>query len=477
MSRFLLASICLVACLAGCLAAAPQEDSANLAIVPQAGCDQPVWPGIRGREPDIAADPANPDRLAAAAMVSVPSLRPLAPRDLATWTAVARSSDGGATWIGDDLDGWPGDGQVTPFTGSVLVGDPLVAFLPDGTLLLIGLQLRPEGNLDLFAARFEGEALQPTALTNIARGGYGDPALAQVPGTYQLFYNDKPELAVDPDTGDVYVGWMWRTNGASGSRAVPVVSMSSDGGRTWAPPVLLLGGLGAGAFADTFGPAVPFVAGGRVHALWWDQVAGELWQADALAGTLDFGPGRLVRPTTTAFGGGKGVLASGLVQAAVHPDGQEVAVTWSQEGDGFDAVVIRSIDAGATWGEPVAVGRLPGDQLLPTVAYAPDGTLGVLVLDNSDGPQGTTFRARLWASHSGQDVVVDLAGEPMDATVGGDDGQSVGDYQGLFPTADGLVAAWQDARDGTEAAPFSTIHACRVAFTLTPAAQASGLRP
>lgn len=467
MRRVLPVLALLLPAFAGCLDDGDAPGSAapaGLALEPQEGCDESVFPGIRGREPDVAVDPADPSRVAAAAMVSIPSTR-AAERNsavLAIWTAVARSDDGAATWAWRDLPGWPGDAQVSPFSGSVLVGDPILTFLPDGTLLLVGLQLRPESNLDLFSVRFEGDSLDPVAYTTIARGAYGDPALAQVPGSYQLFYNDKPEIALDPATGDVYVGWMWRTNGPSGSRSVPVVSMTSDGGRSWAPPAMLLGGLGAGALADTFGPAVPFVAGDRVHALWWDQVAGELWQADAPAGTLDFGAGRLVRATTTAFGGDKGVLASGLVQAAVHPDGRQVAVTWPQEGDGFDAVVILSADAGQTWSDAVTVGPTPGDQLLPTVAYAPDGTLAVHLLDNSEDPAGTLFRARLWASRGGSSAELALAAEPMDATTSSDEGQSVGDYHGLAPTADGFVAVWQDGREGTAQAPFSMVHACRV---------------
>lgn len=461
--------VLLVPMLAGCLSGDGGDGDgppagATLALVPQAGCDEPVFPGVRGREPDLAADPADPSRLAVAAMVSIPSTRGAPRGDLAIWTAVARSSDGGATWRGEDLRGWAGDTEVTAFTGSVLVGDPILQFLPDGTLLHVGLQLRPEGNLDLFALRFEGEDLQPASYVTIARGAYGDPSLAQVPGTYQAFYNDKPEVALDPTTGDVYVGWMWRTNGASGSRAVPVASLSHDGGLTWLPPVMLFGGLGAGAFADTFGPAVPFVSATGAHVLWWDQVAGEVWQADAPAGTLAFGEGRKLRDSTTAFGGGKGVLASGLLQVATAPNGLDVAAVWTQEGDGYDTVLMRSRDGGSTWDEPVRAGPSAGDQLLPTVAYRPDGQVAVLVLDNSEDPAGARFRAVLVTPGADGGTVVRLGGEAFDANDGGDEAQSVGDYVGLNGAGDGFAAAWQDGRQGTADAPYSEIHACRVAL-------------
>ncbi len=457
-------ALLLLPLLAGCLSGNGDDagdEPTRLAIVPQEGCDQSVFPGVRGREPDLAVDPSDPSRIAVAAMVSIPSTRGAPRGDLAIWTAVARSSDGGASWHSEDLPGWAGDTEASAFSGSVLVGDPILQFLPDGTLLHVGLQLRPEGNLDLFAQRFEGESLRPANYVTIARGAYGDPALAQVPGTYQAFYNDKPEVALDPATGDVYVGWMWRTNGAQGSRAVPVASLSHDGGRTWLPPAMLLGGLGAGAFADTFGPAVPFVSATGAHVLWWDQVAGEVWQADAPAGTLDFGAGRKLRDSTTAFGGDKGVLASGLLQVATAPDGLDVAAVWTQEGDGFDAVLMHSPDGGATWEAPAAVGPTAGDQLLPTVAYGRDGAPAVLVLDNSVDPPGSRFRAVLVLPGSAA-APAQLSSEPFDANNGGDEAQSVGDYQGLNAAGDGFAAVWQDGREGTADAPYSEVYACRV---------------
>ncbi|HJQ93644.1 MAG TPA: hypothetical protein VJ874_05095, partial [Candidatus Thermoplasmatota archaeon] len=156
----------------------PVIDTAALA-----GCDGPVFSDrVRAREIDVAADPADRSRMAAAMMVSIPSMRAAAPRDPAVWTGLARSSDGGANWATTDLSGWPGDPGIatSPFAGTAVLGDPIVRFLPDGTLLLVGLAIRGGAWIDVYAARYEGESLTPTTFATISRGGYGDPVLSPV---------------------------------------------------------------------------------------------------------------------------------------------------------------------------------------------------------------------------------------------------------------------------------------------------------
>jgi len=289
--------------LAGCAShgAAPSTGDHATAIVDAkalAGCDGPVFgQRVRAREIDVAADPNHPQRMAAAMMVSIPSTRSAPPRDYAIWTGIARSSDGGATWARADLSGWPGDPALanSPWAGTAILGDPIVRFLPDGTLLVVGLAIRGGAWIDVYAARFEGDSLAPASFATISRGGYGDPTLSSVPGPYQVFYNDKPEVGVDQATGAVYVGWMWRTNaGPQGSLSVPVVDLSTDGGRTWLPPHQLVGGLASSATSGGLqAGAFPFLTSdGKAHVVWWSQPDGALYLADAPAGTLDFGAQR-----------------------------------------------------------------------------------------------------------------------------------------------------------------------------------------
>lgn len=467
--------------LAGCLGGRPGAGPAALSPVDDAavaGCDGPIFGGdrVRAREIDVASDRNDPERVAAAMMVSVPSTRSRPPDDVAMWTAVARSADGGATWAWKDLSGWPGDPAIasSPFAGSAILGDPIVRFLPDGTLLQVGLAIRGGAWIDVFAARFPGDALEPAEVSILSRGGYGEQALNGVPGPYQVFYNDKPEVGVDPRTGAIYVGWMWRTNRPdSGSNSVPVVALSTDGGRTWQGPVELVETPGAGATSGGLhAGAFPFVTeDGRVHVVWWDQKSASLWLVDAASGTLDFGARRLLHETGGSFSSPGGVIAFGAPSVAVGPGpggaGERAYVVWTQEaeGRGFDVFASWSDDDAATWSPSARVNddATASDQLLPAVAVAPDGTVGVSFVDRRGDPSNVAYHAYLGVSRDGaafQNVrMTSVASEPDRIR---DPIQPVGDYYGVAWGARGFVAAWEDGREGTAEVPYGTAYRCVV---------------
>lgn len=477
---FALALLVATPLLAGCMGAdddAGQDDGPLVGAASLAGCDGPVFSGrVRAREIDVAADPADRDRLAAAMMVSIPSTRSAPPNDPAIWVAVARSSDAGATWRSADLSGWPGDPGIatSPFASSAVVGDPIVRFLPDGTLLLIGLAIRGGAWIDVFAARFPGDALEPAEVAIISRGGYGDPDLSPVPGPYQLFYNDKPEVGVDPATGAVYVGWMWRTNRPdAGSLSVPVVALSTDGGSTWLPPRQLMGGLAASATSEGLqGGAMPFVTSdGMAHVMWWDQPGGAFQQADAPSGTLDFGAPRPVFQVDGSFGGAGSTLAISVPHVAVGPGpggvGERAYVAWTEqeEGQGHDIWLSRSDDGARSWSERVRVNQdaTANDQVLPAVAVSPDGVVGVSFIDKRDDPANSDYHAYMAVSRDGEafEEVRMTAAASVEAHV--DDGlQPIGDYYGVAYGADGFVALWEDGREGTADVPYGTAYRCVV---------------
>jgi hypothetical protein len=468
--------------LAGCFGSGPHRGPGANALPPLvgqaavAGCDGPVFAGrVRAREMDAAADPNHRSRMAAAMMVSIPSTRAAPPHDPAIWTGIARSSDGGATWQTADLGGWPGDPGIasSPLAGTAIAGDPIVRFLPDGTLLLIGLAIRGGAWIDVYAARFEGDAMTPTSVSIISRGGYGDSALSPVPGPYQVFYNDKPEVGVDPGTGAVYVGWMWRTNRPdAGSLSVPVVALSTDGGRSWQPPHQLVGGLAGSATSPGLqAGAFPFTTSdGKVHVIWWSQADSALQISDAAGGTLDFGAARKVADVGSDFSSAGGVIAFGAPSVAVGPGpgglGERVRVAWTQKGsaggDGFDALLAWSDDAAATWSSPVRVhADASGNQVLPNVAAGPDGTTAVFFIEQRDGPDRYVARMALTRDGAPFDEVTlaSVASEPAKV----EDGlQPIGDYYGLAWGSKGPVALWEDGREGTTDTPFGTAYRCVV---------------
>ncbi|MHB1260567.1 MAG: sialidase family protein [Thermoplasmatota archaeon] len=473
--------------LAGCLSdksaiandAAPLLDAGALA-----GCDGPVLGSrIRAREIDVAADPADRSRLAAAMMVSIPSTRAAPPNDPAVWVAVARSADGGETWRSADLSGWPGDPGIasSPFAGSAIVGDPIVRFLPDGTLLVVGLAIRGGAWIDVFAARFPGDAMAPSEVSILSRGGYGEADLNMVPGPYQLFYNDKPEVGVDPATGAIYVAWMWRTNHPDrGSVSVPVVMLSLDGGRTWQGPVELVEALGAGLTSDGLHVgASPFVTGdGMAHVMWWDQPGNAFRQVDAPSGTLDFGAASNAQEVAGSFGGAGALIALSVPHVAVGPGpgglGQRTYVTWTEqdEGRGFDVFLIHSDDGATTWSDRVRVNQddSPGHQVLPAVAIGPGGHVAVSYMDTRNDTGGGEFEAYVAVSRDGATFeearMSSVASVPARMQ---DPIQPIGDYYGIAYGARGPVALWEDGREGTTDVPYGTAYRCIVPLGAPPA--------
>lgn len=435
------------------------------------GCDAPIFPGIRGREVDVAVDPNDPSRVAAAAMVSIPSTRTESPTaDLAVWTGVARSFDGGRTWATMDLPNYPGDTEnpAGPFTGAAVLGDPIVGFLPNGDLVLSAIYVVGAAQYNMFTARFRGDSMEMTDVVTFSRGGWGDPALNDVPGVNPVAYNDKQDIAIDAETGGLYISWMWRSN-LRGTNSVPVVSYSPDGGLTWEGPVMLVDALGAGLTSDDFHiGAAPFLLGDEVHVVWLRQGTDSLWMASAPRGTLEFGAPREIAKTGGSAGSGNSVLTSALPQLAVGPrpdgTGQRVWMAAVIAGDGYDIGLWHSDDAQTWVGPVVPYARTAQDQLHPAVAVDDRGRIAVQYIDRSDDPDNILYHANMAVSDDGATFrQVRMTSEPTDSFQAGDKAQGhVGDYFGNGITSEGALGAWQDGRDGTAENGYSEIYGCIV---------------
>lgn len=470
------AAVLLLAALAasGCFgppAGGKPEPTGDGAMEVLSGCDHPIFPGVRGREVDVASDPNDRSRVAAAAMVSIPSTRGEGhDADVAVWTGVARSFDGGKTWTTVDLPNYPGDTQHPegPFTGAAVLGDPIVGFLPNGDLLLSAIYVVGAAQYNMFTARFRGDSMEMSDVVTFSRGGWGDPALNDVPGVNPVAYNDKQDIAIDPETGGVYVSWMWRSN-LRGTTSVPVVSYSPDGGLTWAGPVLLVDALGAGLTSDDAHiGAVPFLLGDQVHVVWLRQGTDSLWMASAPRGTLDFGEPREIAKTNGTLPNPNSVLTSALPQVAVGPrpggGGQRVWMAAVVAGDRYDVGLWHSEDAETWVGPVVPYSRTAQDQLHPAVAVDETGRLAVQYIDRSDDPNNALYNAVVSISDDGETFrQVRMSSEPSNAFQTGDKLQGhVGDYFGNAMVSGGVLGAWQDGRDGTPDAGYSEIYGCVV---------------
>jgi hypothetical protein len=437
-------------------------------VVPQ-GCDVPLFGGIRGREVDVAVDPNNPARVAAVAMITPPSYEALpAGTDLAVWNALARSEDGGLTWRTALLPYWPGDASGThpEFVGAAGFGDPIISFAPNGDLYLSAIILTGLLQYNMVGMRFPGDALEADVVTVFSRGGYGLAETNMVPGFNPVGYNDKNDQAVDPETGVWYVSWMWRSNASpAGISTVPVVISSPDGGVTWSAPVTLvespLGGITAGE--TNLAPA-PLILGDKVLVVWSRPGTDSIWAAAAPRGTMDFGAPYQIASMAPGGGSAGNVLTLPMVNVATGPGpggvGQRAYVVAIQGGDGHDVGLWWS-DDGATWTGPITpYATTAGDQMIPTVAVAPDGRIAVQYI-SFDG--SGAYHAVMSVSADGGATWVEhtMTSAPTLSANAGDAVQGhVGDYFGNAFTSAGLLGAWQDCRDGTPEAKFAEIYTC-----------------
>ncbi len=444
------------------------------------GCDEPLLDErIRMREIDAATDPNDPDRMALAIIATPPPFRDDPPSDWQMWDALARTEDGGQSWEFAMLPGWPGDTQSEPsaFHGAQILSDPIVMFLDDGTLLYSGIIVR-ESTSHLFVSRFAPGEMVPESTAILARGALATQGpLHQVPTPFGSLFTEKQQMALDPDTGNVYVAWEWRTTAAT-IGATSLVVTSTDGGRTWSDPVDLVshGPTGRAERAEEAHQfPFPFVTpDGRVHVVWAESKSGALYQATSTdqAATFDE-PRKLLDTERPGF-------PSVAVDRTGGPHDGTVYVAWwdNLDGTGSDVWLIKTMDNGTTWTDPVRVNQDPpgseNSRFYTTITVEPDGAVAILYMDERNAAGGGQYSAYVARSTDGGRSWNEtrLAGEATDPDRVENSAEQpeyplfptrrtrVGDYNGLTWTENGLLAVWQDGRDGTSEVPYSTAWMC-----------------
>ena len=408
------------------------SDASSTVLVPPTGGDLDPNDGgskRQGNEPYSVVDPTDPQTI-------VTGWNDYCLADLdAGWQGFGFSRDGGATWRNSFVPGYPWDdslvGSLSPLKGNRFAGDPIAAFDNSGRLYVGGISFNRVGavNGHVYVARYgasDGPNGYPVTYEGTVIVGQGTPG-RQFGGIFQ----DKPMLEVDRSggthDGNVYVCWS-RFPGFGQNKIY--FSRSTDAGATFSRPVAIsrtrnvisAQGCDIAVEADgdvyvtyrTFDQVSPHVASGLAFNRSTDggqtfsdaQVIRPIIVYTPFDTSRDCGDGPELCPSDFVFhrvpleprvtsdqtGGLAGVY---LTYNAVDPATRVSSMTsYSSAGGGrvglSQVYVVRTLNNGVTWSNPVAVNAAQGHQFFPDVdAHA--GRLAVVWQDNRSEPADVQF--------------------------------------------------------------------------------------
>lgn len=287
--------------------------------------------------------------------------------------------------------------------------------------------------------------------------------------------NKGPTLAVDPSDSDrVYVGWRQGVFRNAKEKLKSNVAATSDGGRTFRPPVDLTDDRGGDY------PVLTVDGDGVVHAVYWtrefppgenpngqDGPVRPIRYARSTDGGKTFSPGKDIDP------GNQQAPRPGVLVA--DPDSQAVYLAWHanaeemNSGDDFKGdfeIFFRaSRDGGKDWGERQVLNddkgaAVPASQFHPNVSIAPNGRVDIAWYDArlspaSPPPAGedeTGFQDVFYTSSTDQGTTfapnIRITDRSIDRSIGvysnGIDSKT---NVGIASRNDEVYFAWQDSRN------------------------------
>ncbi len=197
------------------------------------------------------------------------------------------------------------------------------------------------------------------------------------------FFDDKYYLAIDRSsnpttTNRIYVSW----DRNSGNNQLLYVSYSTDGGTSWTGPIKVNDG--TSKFERVIGayPAVDQNTG-VVYDSWHDYAKNVIFVDKSSNGGAGWGKDVAAATTHAGFGADIGCVG-GRSQGPAHalkvgPSGALYLVYADPvQGRGFDVLLTKSTNGGATWSTPVSLNNDAGaaDQFHPTLSVESNGAGG-----------------------------------------------------------------------------------------------------
>lgn len=317
--------------------------------------------------------------------------------------------------------------------------------------------VNPAGG-DAYAAWIEtSDTGSDVYVAAVARGVRGAAVrVNDIPGDAAPHDQAPPQVELGPD-GALYV--VWQNNTVIPDRRFPASNLrfarSLDGGRTFAPAVFVnddaLGEPTSHTFQD-----MAVAADGTIYVSWIDGRTRAQAEAGAPAHAHGVAmPGSEVRVAKSSDGGR--TFTSGVIvhrdacpccrtSLAVAPDGTVAVAFRTATRNVRDIVVVRSSDAGATFGEPLivhddgwVVNACP--HAGASLAFAADGRMHIAWYTGVDQRQG------LWYARSTEDGTAFEPPQPLET--GG--WVPVSQVKLAAAPAGDVWIAWDDRREETSA--------------------------
>lgn len=418
-------------------------------------------------EPSAASDPTHPHRLVVG---FEDALNDFLAFDFAP--GVARSTDGGRTWLapagGANLPNPPGFTWGNRSLATYLAAGNLAVSWGLGDVLYVSTlgfhdnSFPPNndcsgGGLYIYRSKDSGKTW-----TLPARG----PA---VPNT-QTIFRDKEYIATDANPASRFAGHLymaWDDDVYSGCpqnfpgnflRRDISFSVSTDGGTTWARPIVLATGC-------LIAPVPAVAINGDIFVVWYDCNGLDVRQMvrKSTNGGVSFLPAvaaaSSLRPLPNPLVGSSFRVPAAFPAIATSPtNANAVYVTWSSDNgpNQADVFVSRSLDGGTTWSPtPVRVNDdplgNPRDQFFPWITAGVDGAVLVmwgddrLDLVNPGGKLYDIFMAQSVNNGRSFGPNVRVSTVSSDPDLDGFGGAFIGDYFGLAAAG---VPVWGDTRNG-----------------------------
>jgi hypothetical protein len=410
----------------------------------------------------MAVDPTNPNNLLTAYEGSGHNFRQ---------TAYGRSTDAGRTWAMDAFSNTWGPDEYTPF------GEVNVAYDGTGVGFLTSLAIADTDSAIFVLTTTDGLSWSPPV--SIIGAGRED-------------FRSMNSLAADQRTSGQYAGsayafWLYTDSTLpywEGIRG----SYSRDKARTWAPELQI----SDPGHNYAYNPVSAVASDGTVYVAWnyrpenLISTQPDIYMDRSTDGGQTWGEDRRVSGASVTPIGGPDFKYRELVlvvprycnylrinmypSIAVSPtDPNTVYAVWNDgrwdqyfqlcgtAGQHSDIAFTKSTDGGTTWAPPTKVNADPSldgvDQFQPTIAVAPDGTVGVTFYDMGYAPDHMLFDLSYRQSTDGGTTwsttqrISDMSSDPdrlQDFKLIDD----VGYKKSLVYGDDYAVASWIDTRLG-----------------------------